>query len=96
MKFITAYDFELEVEDVKLYGLLNDLKKSEAAIYKKKAKKLSEEKAFRLGLEMRVDSDNKDEILKLGEDYGYEIVFKTIMLDIMESAKKKSKASRVG
>ena len=47
------------------------------------------ENTYRIGLEMRVVSDQKKEILKVGEDYGYEIVFKTILLDIMQSPKKK-------
>ena len=92
-KLKTRSPFELDVDEIIYKGELKDLKKSERKEYEKATDAMRDEddaveKAYKLALETRVISDQKDDILQVGEDYGYELVFKTILLDIAESLKK--------
>lgn len=55
--------------------------------------KLSDEKAiedmFKKRLEYSIESDDKDQILEAGKNYGYQNVFQTILKDIEDKSEKK-------
>lgn len=55
--------------------------------------KLSDEKAiedmFKKRLEYSIESEDKDQILEAGKNYGYQNVFQTILKDIEDKSEKK-------
>jgi len=46
------------------------------------------EAVFKKRLELSIQSDEKEEILQLGEQYGYQNVFNTILEDVEQNRKK--------
>jgi len=47
------------------------------------------ESIFKKRLELSIQSDEKEDILQLGKQYGYQNVFNTILEDVEENRKKK-------
>jgi len=90
MKFITKREFTIEVDDDKVIAAsIRDFTLEEDEQFKIDTKDQSPEFIFKKSIEDRVSPN--EEILQLGNDYGYELIFKTILLDIAEkNAEKKS------
>ena len=90
-RIVTEYDFTLEVGDDTFTGQFRELDNSEAKKLEKSIKKqgLDSEETYRLALEKRVISPQKNDIMEVGKKWGYELTFKTILLDIRDNLKKK-------
>jgi len=88
MKFITKREFTIEVDDDRvIVASIRDFTTEEDEQFKIDTKDQSPEFIFMKSIEDRVSPN--EELLQLGQDYGYELIFKTILLDIAEKDAKK-------
>ena len=91
MKLQLKEPFELEYNDDIYTGTLQNVTRKQTKILEKKHKKddLEDDAIFKARLEMSLDSDDKDKIMAIGEEYNYKIIFETILRDIEERSIKK-------
>lgn len=91
MKLILQDDFTLEYNDKTFYGTLENVtrKQSKQLEFKHKSDTGENDALFKERLQMSMQSDQKVEIMAIGEEYNYKIIFETIIKDIAEKNEKK-------
>lgn len=91
MKLTLKDDFTLEYEDKTFYGTLENVtrKQSKQLEFKHKKDDGENDALFKDRLQMSMLSDSKAEIMAIGEEYNYKIIFETIIKDIAEKNEKK-------
>jgi len=85
MKITFKEEFELEYEDKKYNGFFLELTRKQIKKFEKDFKDSKDgDMLFKQRLMLSIESDDKDAIMAIGDEYNYKIIFDTIIKDISE------------
>ncbi len=87
MKLQFSDEFTLEYEEKTLSGSFLELTRKQIKAFNKKYKDnedVDSDALFKVRLELSIVGDYKAEIMAIGEEFNYKIIFETIIKDIVD------------